>query len=51
MKENKKVAKKEKKLTQYNINSIFDINGKDIKVLMEEIFINYCLDEFRKAIL
>ncbi len=49
MEKSKEIVKRNRKPIQYNINSIYDSNGKDIKVLLEEIFKNYCIDEFKKV--
>ena len=49
MEDNNKIKKREKKQRQYNIDSLYNKEGKDIRILLEEIFINYCIDEFKKV--
>lgn len=49
MEDDKKIKKKDKRAIKYNINSKYNEEGKDIKILLEEIFINYCIGEFKKV--
>ncbi len=48
IKNDKKITNK-KKTIKYNIYSIYNKNGKEMQMLLEEIFINYCMNEFRKS--
>ena len=49
MEDNEKIKKVGRNPRQYNIDSLYNKDGKDLKTLLEEIFINYCIDEFKKV--